>query len=106
MKHKHSLEALKKIMEREYILTNFRNHLQNAPNASSSSPVLNFPSAIDTDSIYALNIPTHIFPYDSLRYSYYPFFVFGDMDGITGRNLLSDDQAVTVLLIIGDTPRI
>ena len=93
-------------MEREYILTNFRNHLQNAPNASSSSPVLIFPLKTDTDSIYALNIPTHIFPYDSLRYSYYPFFVFGDMDGIVSHNLKSDDQAITVLLIIGDTARI
>ena len=93
-------------MERECILTSFSNHLHNAPNASSSSPILIFPSKTDTDSIYALNIPTHIFPYDSLRYSYYRVFVFGDMDGIAGRNLQSDDQAITVLLIIGDTARI
>eukprot|EP01018_Ginkgo_biloba_P008156 Gb_40696 [translate_table: standard] len=86
-------------MVREYSVGSFYSHLRTAAYASSSSPVLIFPSATDTDSLCALKIATHILASDSLRYSCYPVSCFGDMDGVAGRNLSSNDQALTVLLI-------
>ena len=92
-------EASEKVMVRESSVKSFYTHLKDAANASSSSPVLIFPSATDADSLCALKIATHILASDSLRYSCYPVSGFGDMDGVAGHNLQSDDQALTVLLI-------
>ncbi|GLJ26714.1 hypothetical protein SUGI_0520350 [Cryptomeria japonica] len=86
-------------MVREYSVASFYTRMRSAANVSSSSPVLIFPSATDTDSLCALKIATHVLASDSLRYSCYPVSCFGDIDGIAGRQLSSQDQALTVFLI-------
>ncbi|KAI0531273.1 hypothetical protein KFK09_000826 [Dendrobium nobile] len=86
-------------MVRELRLESFYSLLRDAVSASSSSPLLIFPSASDVDSLCALKIITHILSSDSLRYSVYPVSSFNDIEKFPGLNLHSSRERVSLLLI-------
>ncbi|WOL16167.1 hypothetical protein Cni_G24949 [Canna indica] len=72
--------------------------LRDAVLASSSSPLLVFPSASDADSLCALKIVTHVLSSDSIRDSIHPVSSFGEINKFAGDELHSD-QSLTLLLI-------
>ncbi|XP_072975936.1 uncharacterized protein [Typha angustifolia] len=86
-------------MVRELRIESFYSRLRDAASASSSSPLLIFPSASDADSLCALKIVTHVLSSDSIRYSVYPVSSFNEINRLVGLNLLSSNQCLSVLLI-------
>ncbi|PKU77191.1 cell division control protein 45 homolog [Dendrobium catenatum] len=86
-------------MVRELRVESFYSLLRDAASASSSSPLLIFPSASDVDSLCTLKIITHILSSDSLRYSVYPVSSFNDIEKFPGLNLHSSRERVSLLLI-------
>ncbi|KAG6476242.1 cell division control protein 45 homolog [Zingiber officinale] len=86
-------------MVRESKVEPFYARLRDAALASSSSPLLIFPSASDVDSLCALKIVTHVLSSDSILYSVYPVTSFNEVDEIVTRNLRLLDQHFTLLLI-------
>ncbi|XXG50793.1 hypothetical protein AAC387_Pa02g4720 [Persea americana] len=86
-------------MVREYRVESFYTRLRDAASASSSSPLLIFPSTSDVDSLCALKIITHILSSDSVRYSCYPVSSFSEINKYAGPNLQSSQQPVSILLI-------
>ncbi|XP_038980770.1 cell division control protein 45 homolog [Phoenix dactylifera] len=86
-------------MVRELRVESFYSRLRDAALASSSSPLLIFPSASDADSLCALKIVTHVLSSDSIRYSVYPVSSFSDIEKVGGLNLRSSDQPISLVLI-------
>lgn len=86
-------------MVREQRVETFYAQIREAASRSSSFPLLIFPSASDSDSLCALKIITHILSSDSLRYSVYPVSSFNDIGKITGLNLQSSSERISVVLI-------
>ncbi|KAG0488695.1 hypothetical protein HPP92_007506 [Vanilla planifolia] len=86
-------------MVRELRVESFYALLRDAASASSSSPLLIFPSASDADSLCTLKIITHILSSDSLRYSVYPVSSFNDVEKYAGLNLHSSKESISLLLI-------
>ncbi|THU67326.1 hypothetical protein C4D60_Mb05t23470 [Musa balbisiana] len=86
-------------MVRELRVESFYARLRDSALASSSSPLLVFPSASDADSLCALKIVTHVLSSDSIRYSVYPVSSFSDVDKFVGLNLRSSNQPLTLLFI-------
>ncbi|XP_072996331.1 uncharacterized protein [Typha latifolia] len=86
-------------MVRELRIESFYSRLRDAASASSSSPLLIFPSASDADSLCALKIVTHVLSSDSIRYSVYPVSSFNEINRLVGLNLRSSNQCLSVLLI-------
>ncbi|XP_020101370.1 cell division control protein 45 homolog [Ananas comosus] len=86
-------------MVRELRLESFYSRLRDAASASSSSPLLIFPSASDADSLCALKILTHVLSSDSIRYSVYPVSSFTEIDKLISLNLRSSDQTLSLLLL-------
>lgn len=85
-------------MVREQRIESFYRRLRDAASASTSSPLLIFPSSSDTDSLCTLKIITHILSSDSVRYSVYPVSSSGEIEKHAGPSLRSDNN-VTLLLI-------
>ncbi|KAJ4780107.1 Cell division control protein 45 [Rhynchospora pubera] len=85
-------------MVRSLKAESFYSDLKAAAAAASSSPLLIFPSASDTDSLCSLKIITHILSTDSILFSVYPVASFAD---IAKNSLLSShkDQNLCLLLI-------
>ncbi|KAF8396307.1 hypothetical protein HHK36_017922 [Tetracentron sinense] len=87
-------------MVREQSVESFYKRIREAASASSSSPLLIFPSTSDVDSLCALKIIFHVLESDSLRYACYPVSSFKEIDKYTGSNLCaSSDQPISILLI-------
>ncbi|WOL12167.1 hypothetical protein Cni_G20932 [Canna indica] len=86
-------------MVRELRVESFYARLRGAVLASSSSPLLVFPSASDADSVCAVKILTHVLSSDTIRYSVYPVSSFSEINNFVGHNLRSSDQSFTFLLI-------
>ncbi|XP_008807350.2 cell division control protein 45 homolog [Phoenix dactylifera] len=84
---------------RELRAESFYSRLHDAASASSSFPLLIFPSASDADSLCALKIVAHVLSSDSIRYSVYPVSSFGDIEKLAGLNLRSSHQPISLLLI-------
>ncbi|PIA53307.1 hypothetical protein AQUCO_00900110v1 [Aquilegia coerulea] len=86
-------------MVREQSIESFYSQLRKAALASSSSPLLIFPSTSDVDSLCALKIIFHVLESDSVRYACYPVSSFRDIHKYAGSYLSSPDQSVSILLI-------
>ncbi|XP_077240127.1 uncharacterized protein LOC143881026 [Tasmannia lanceolata] len=86
-------------MVREYRVESFYTRLRDAASASTSSPLLIFPSTSDVDSLCTLKIITHILSSDSVRYACYPVSSFSEIDKFAGPNLRSLDEPISILLI-------
>ncbi|PKA48893.1 hypothetical protein AXF42_Ash016409 [Apostasia shenzhenica] len=86
-------------MVRELRVETFYAVLRDAASASSSSPLLIFPSASDADSLCALKIIIHVLSSDSLRYSVYPVSSFNDIEKFAGLNLHNSNESISLLLI-------
>ena len=85
-------------MVREQKIESFYKRLREASSASSSSPLLVFPSSSDTDSLCTLKIITHVLSSDSVRYSVYPVSSPGDVDQHAGQTIRSDDNVALLLI--------
>jgi cell division control protein 45 len=85
-------------MVRSIKAESFYSDLRAAAASASTSPLLIFPAASDTDSLCALKIITHILSSDSILFSVYPVSSFAD---ISKNSLLcsSKDQNLCILLI-------
>ncbi|KAJ4978884.1 hypothetical protein NE237_009664 [Protea cynaroides] len=87
-------------MVREQRVESFYNCLREAASASSSSPLLIFPSTSDVDSLCALKIIFHILESDSIKYACYPVSSFKEIHKYSGSSLCSSSsQPVSLLLI-------
>ncbi|KAF8398077.1 hypothetical protein HHK36_017004 [Tetracentron sinense] len=87
-------------MVREQKVESFYTKLRAAASASSSSPLLIFPSTSDVDSLCALKIIFHVLESDSVRYACYPVSSFKEIHKYAGPNLCSSsDQPISLLLI-------
>ncbi|XP_057979767.1 uncharacterized protein LOC131165751 [Malania oleifera] len=87
-------------MVREQRIESFYSRLRESASASSSSPLLIFPSTSDVDSLCAAKIVFHVLESDSVRYACYPVSSFKEIHQFAGSNLCSSsDQPVSVLLI-------
>ena len=86
-------------MVREQRVESFYTRLRESVSASSSSPLLVFPSTSDVDSLCALKIGFHVLESDSVRYACYPVSSFKEIHKYAGPSLCSSDQPVTILLI-------
>lgn len=84
---------------RELRVESFYTRLRESAAASSSTPLLIFPSASDADSLCALKIVTHVLSSDSLRYSVYPISSFNEVLEFPNLNLQSPGKPVSILLI-------
>ncbi|KAF7825819.1 cell division control protein 45-like protein [Senna tora] len=86
-------------MVREQRVESFYTRLRESAIASSSSPLLIFPSTSDADSLCALKIIFHVLESDSVRYACYPVSSFQEIHKYAGPSLSSSDEAVSILLI-------
>ncbi|XP_040999143.1 cell division control protein 45 homolog [Juglans microcarpa x Juglans regia] len=86
-------------MVREQRIESFYAKICESVAASSSSPLLIFPSTSDVDSLCALKIIFHIFESDSIRYACYPVSSFQEIHKYVGPSLSSSDEPVSILLI-------
>ncbi|XP_043723238.1 cell division control protein 45 homolog [Telopea speciosissima] len=87
-------------MVREQRVESFYKRLREAASASSSSPLLIFPSTSDVDSLCALKIILHILESDSIKYACYPVSSFKEIHKYAGRSLCpSSSQPVSLLLL-------
>uniref|UniRef100_A0A7N0V3P9 Uncharacterized protein n=1 Tax=Kalanchoe fedtschenkoi TaxID=63787 RepID=A0A7N0V3P9_KALFE len=88
-------------MVREQRVENFYSRLRESAYASSSSPLLIFPSTSDVDSLCALKILFHVLKTDSVRYACYPVSSFQEIHKYAGPDLSSSssDCPVSILLI-------
>ncbi|ONK77930.1 uncharacterized protein A4U43_C02F12420 [Asparagus officinalis] len=84
---------------RELRVESFYARLRESASASSSTPLLIFPSASDADSLSTLKIITHVLCSDSIRYSVYPISSFDEILKFPNLNLQSPDTPLSVLLI-------
>lgn len=86
-------------MVREQRVESFYARLRESALASSSSPLLIFPSTSDVDSLCTLKIIFHILQSDSVRYASYPVSSFHEIHEYAGPSLSSSDEPVSILLI-------
>uniref|UniRef100_A0A7N0VE76 Cell division control protein 45 n=1 Tax=Kalanchoe fedtschenkoi TaxID=63787 RepID=A0A7N0VE76_KALFE len=88
-------------MVREQRVEYFYSRLRESASASSSSPLLIFPSTSDVDSLCALKILFHVLKTDSVRYACYPVSSFQEIHKYAGPDLSSSssDCPVSILLI-------
>ncbi|KAL6506542.1 hypothetical protein OROGR_024723 [Orobanche gracilis] len=87
-------------MVREQSVESFYTRLRESALASSSAPLLIFPSTSDVDSLCALKIMGCVLESDSIRYACYPVSSFKEIHKYAGRNLSSSsDEPITILLI-------
>ncbi|XP_035539222.1 cell division control protein 45 homolog isoform X2 [Juglans regia] len=86
-------------MVREQRIESFYAKIRESVAASSSSPLLIFPSTSDVDSLCALKIIFHILESDSIRYACYPVSSFQEIHKYVGPSLSSSDEPVSILLI-------
>ncbi|XP_068660832.1 uncharacterized protein [Aristolochia californica] len=86
-------------MVREERVQSFYARIREAVPASSSIPLLIFPSTSDVDSLCALKTITHILSSDSILYSCYPVSSFSEIECFVGPALQSSDQPISFLLI-------
>ncbi|KAG6663380.1 cell division control protein 45 homolog [Carya illinoinensis] len=86
-------------MVREQRIVSFYAKLRESVAASSSSPLLIFPSTSDVDSLCALKIIFHILESDSIRYACYPVSSFQEIHKYVGPSLSSFVEPVSILLI-------
>lgn len=86
-------------MVREKRVESFYTRLRESSIASSSSPLLIFPSTSDVDSLCALKIIFHVLESDSVRYACYPVSSFQEIHKYAGPSLNSSDEPVSILLI-------
>ncbi|XP_043699302.1 cell division control protein 45 homolog [Telopea speciosissima] len=86
-------------MVREQRVESFYKCLREAASASSSSPLLIFPSTSDVDSLCALKIVFNILESDSIKYACYPVSSFKEIHTYAGSSLCSSSQPVSLLLI-------
>lgn len=86
-------------MVREQRVESFYTRLRESAIASSSSPLLIFPSTSDVDSLCALKIIFHVLESDSVRYACYPVSSFQEIHKYAGPSLSSSDESVSILLI-------
>ena len=84
---------------RELRVESLYTRLRESAEASSSTPLLIFPSASDADSLCALKIVTHVLSSDSLRYSVCPISSFDEILKFPNIKLQSTNQALSILLI-------
>ncbi|XAR58740.1 hypothetical protein NMG60_11014250 [Bertholletia excelsa] len=85
-------------MVREQSIEAFYARLHKSAVASSSTPLLIFPSTSDVDSLCALKIVGHVLESDSVRYACYPVSTFKEIHKYVDPNL-SSGEPVTILLI-------
>ncbi|KAL6511112.1 hypothetical protein OROGR_022236 [Orobanche gracilis] len=87
-------------MVREQSIEFFYTRLRESALASSSAPLLIFPSTSDVDSLCALKIMGCVLESDSIRYACYPVSSFKEIHKYAGGNLSSSsDEPITILLI-------
>ena len=86
-------------MVREQRVESFYTRLRESVSASSSSPLLVFPSTSDVDSLCALKVIFHVLESDSVRYACYPVSSFKEIHKYAGPSLCSSDQPVSILLL-------
>ncbi|KAL2336817.1 hypothetical protein Fmac_011263 [Flemingia macrophylla] len=83
---------------REQRLDSFYAKLRDSA-ASSSSPVLIFPSTSDVDSLCALKIIFHILRSDSIQFACYPVSSFHEIHKFTSSAAASNDGPLSVVLV-------
>ncbi|CAM8917311.1 unnamed protein product [Rhodiola kirilowii] len=86
---------------REQKVETFYKQLRQSVSASSTSPLLIFPSTSDVDSLCALKILFHVLESDSVRYACYPVSSFQEIHKYAGPDLSSSssDDPISILVI-------